>query len=211
MSLNIIPAIGSKGVYNLKAPFNSLVVANTPYTCVAIRTLNDIISGGVDPFATYYQPNGVTQDLYNSDLISGVSIISLQSGAGAWVYVPSSYILNYPATNGVPYTATALAVSLGTVPNSLNITSLMGEITDLVYSLTGVFASVKPIALSLPQLIDPVTSETLEAIRTNRITVSMSTSAQNAVLKAQIVTMQQHINDLENFIMKNITTPSTNT
>jgi hypothetical protein len=200
--MNIVPFIGSRGVFTLTAPFNTILTANTPYTCQAIRTLSDIVAEGGDPYTTYYQANNIPKSKYQSDLADGVAIISLQSDGGVWAYVPSSYIASYPMTNGVKYRAMVIAVSLGTVPDDLDLSGLESDLADYASNMIGVKAAAKTMAVTDAQLVDHDTYKSLEAIRTSRITNNTSLSLQNAELKNENATLQNRIKQLSDFIKK---------
>lgn len=162
----LVPAMGIKGRFILAAPFDAKVLLNTSYTCVAVRRLEDIVAAGEDPLALYYTANGLPQERYNQDLAERVCIVSLQASLGEWIYVPSSFITAMPDQSGVPYTVTALAVSLGAVPNALNLTYLKTQIAELVVDTLGVNTpSVHAVALSATTNVSQGEHEALEAAR----------------------------------------------
>lgn len=203
MSLFILPSIGAAGVYTLAAPFNTALTPKVSYTCLSIRTLHDIIAEGNDPFALYYNLNGLSETVYQSDLASNVSIVGLQSGSGDWVYVPSSYISAYPDGNGVPYTAMMIGVSLGAIPDSIDLGPLQTEIQNIVLSVLGVNAATNAVAVSKTQLVDNATDASVEAIRRSRITLNLSTAAQIATLTNQLALANTQIASLQAFIVAN--------
>lgn len=162
----LIPAIGVKGRYVLASPFDVKLLANTSYTCVAVRRLEDIVAAGEDPQALYYTANSVTVERYRQDLADNVCLVSLQASIGEWVYVPSSFITAMPDQGGIPYTVTALAVSLGAIPNALNLSYLKSQMAELAVATLGVSTpSVHAVALSPTSNVSQGEHEALEAAR----------------------------------------------
>lgn len=198
--MNIVPSIGASGLYTLLAPFDTAITPNTEYTCQSIRLLSDIVANGDDPYSLYYEGKSISEASYEADLAAGVSIITLQSVVGDLVKVPSSYLSSYPSSTGVNYRAMMIAVSLGAIPDSLDVSGVQTEVEQLVYGYLGVKVATKLVAVTKPQMIDQDTHATLEAIRTNQATVNLSSYAQVAQLQAEKLILQQRIADLENYI-----------
>jgi hypothetical protein len=73
---DLLPMLGAAGIYTLNAPFDKDLLANTQYTCVAIRKLVEIVAGGGDPFNDYYVPKNLDKSIYSQDLANDVSIVS---------------------------------------------------------------------------------------------------------------------------------------
>lgn len=202
MSTYIVPTIGTSGVFQLKAPFDTDLTAGVAYFCLSIRTLSDILGEGKDPLAAYYTPKGLSEEKYLADLSDGVSIVGLQSGSGDWVYVPSSYVASYPNGSGVPYTAMMIAVSLGAVPDELNLSALQQAIIETCQDVSGLIAVTRAVAVSKTQLIDDAKHETLETIRINRSTTDASSAVHIANLENQLQLATAKITNLENFIVQ---------
>jgi hypothetical protein len=207
MTASITPNIGAQGVYTLAAPFAALVIPNITYTCRAIRKLEDIIGSGEDPYETYYKPFNLSKEDFLRNLNNNDCIVSLQSSAANWIYVPSSYILAYPSGAGVKYQAMMIGVSLGTIPSSINLSNLETEIKDLVYHSLGVEATTKQVVVSADLLIDNDTSETLETIRNNRKVIKESSALTIARQASEITTLQTKLSELERFITTNFVRP----
>lgn len=207
MTASITPNIGAQGVYTLAAPFNALVIPNITYTCRAIRKLEDIIGNGEDPYDVYYKPHNLTKNDFLRNLNNNDCIVSLQSSAANWIYVPSSYILSYPSGAGVKYQAMMIGISLGTIPSSLDLSNLETEIKDLVYHSIGVEATTKQVVVSADLLIDNDTSDTLETVRKNRTVVKESSALTIARLNQENITLQTKLAELERFISVNFVQP----
>lgn len=204
MSLNILPSIGAAGIYTLAAPLETLLTANTPYTCRAIRKLEDIVASGSDVFSEFYQPLGLTELQLQTDIANNATIVSLQSGKGDWAYVPDSLIVSYPDTNGIRYRAMVIGVALGTIPDTLNLDALQDAMVELAYHHIGVRASTKLVAVSKDQMVAPETHKTLEAVRQNQVTVKQSSEMEIASLKLEVVELLKRNKDLEEYIKKKL-------
>jgi len=142
----ILPPIGAKGIYELDAPFTTLPTVT--YTCKAIRTFDDIYKLNRDPFADYYTPLSISQERFELDKANGVCIITLiandigietdDDSADTIIYVPSSFILKFPDGNNVIYSHIVLSVSLGPLPDYMELSDVRTDIADLVSAKVGV-------------------------------------------------------------------------
>jgi hypothetical protein len=198
--MNLIPAIGAKGTFALTTPWSGDVVAGTPYTVKAIRRMDDIIRLGVDPWAMCYEPKGLALSVYQADAAAGACIISLQSDAGQWIVVPSTYITSFPNANGIPYHAVALAVTLSAIPDSLNLASLKTKIAAAVHDNIGVTAQVFTCFTSDMTLVSLEDHTTLEAVRATAITDLTTDHAKYLAAVAQVATLTTQKAALEAYI-----------
>lgn len=119
-----MPPVGASGVYVLDSPFNTKLLTNTSYRCDAIRRFNDFYEMGVDPFEEFYSPAGLGKERFDADIATNTVIVSLVSQNNHWVYVPSSFIRSFPNVNGVSYTSLVLGVTLGAIPNYMDLSGL---------------------------------------------------------------------------------------
>lgn len=195
-----LPDIGATGNYTLKTPFNVLVKPQVSYTCKAIRKLSDLIADGLDPFELIYNPVDILQSIYDQELKDDVCIISLQTGDGEWLHIPNNYIIKFPNMNGIVYRAMMLGISLGALPDTLNLDALKTAMTNLVYDNLGVTSVVKEVVISVPSIISKVDHDLIETARLSKVSLTMSDSgllgkAQNDLDKARI-----QIANLEEFI-----------
>ncbi|TXI11116.1 MAG: hypothetical protein E6Q68_06885 [Polynucleobacter sp.] len=184
----ILPSIGAKGIYELAVPFQAQLAVNTPYTCVAIRKTEDVQAEGVDPYAEYYQPApfNIGESKYIEDVRKGVCIISLVSDKGQWLHVPSTYILKFPNLNGVNYTNVIIGVSLGAIPDTLNLSAVKTELAAVVTNMLGVASpEVKEVAVSETAVLSNATHDSLEASRQLNIINSSTSNAKYLVEKAR--------------------------
>lgn len=135
-----VPPINSKGFFSLKAPWT--LPANTVYECIAVREFSDFTNIGEDVFALVYEPKGLKEAEYRKDRDAGVKIITLASKSEAMVFVPSSYVLGYPSMDNVAYSHVVMSISLGAIPDALDLTFLEDQIQGTVSNVIGVTPQV---------------------------------------------------------------------
>lgn len=70
------------------------------------------------------------------------NIVSLRDASGIVLYIPDTFIESYPETKEVPYDHVVLSMSLGAIPQTLDLGSLMDDVSDLIRSRTGVGAEI---------------------------------------------------------------------
>jgi hypothetical protein len=201
--MNIIPSVGVSGLWSLASPFNSKLLPNIPYTCIAIRKLSDIVAAGGNPEADYYAINGLDNNRYISDLNNGACIITLQGGSGSIVYVPSTSINNYPDIGGVPYTVLALAINLGAIPDSLDLSYLKYRVGDVVRDTIGIQPNVNVVAISPTTLVNDRDAKAIEAARLANIGTVVTDYAKYLQAAAELNSARQKIQELESFILSN--------
>lgn len=202
--MSLVPPLQSSGIFQLSSPFSSDLISQVSYTCVAIRQFKDILKLGVDPYTAYYVPKSIPVETYNQHVAAGECIVSLQSNAGHWVYVPSAYIQSYPNMGGIPYTAMALGITLGAIPNYLDLSALKLRIKEIVYETTGVQSEVKSIALSATKNIVQSDHNAIEAARLQNVTANQTDRSKLLTANSQIAALQLKVQQLEQYIAANI-------
>lgn len=198
----ILPPIGSSGVFVLSSPFDTKVPSLTNLTCKAIRRISDYLASSEDPKTLCYTSNGLTEENYNDDAVLDVDIVSLQSGEGQWLYIPASYIVSYPITNGIPYRSIALAINLPQLPVTQDISPMETDISNIVRDHIGVVPVIEIIETS--RVIN-VTSEKHEASKTARQLIMNNKSDRVRLSEANILIgkLQTKVQELELFIKNN--------
>jgi hypothetical protein len=186
-----VPDIGSSGLFSLGAPFDNALTANVSYTCIAIRGLNEVTAAGEDTYDVYYLPRQITKEVYNTHVTAGVYLITLQSGTGSIVYVPSVYILSAPNVSGVKYGTVMLGVSLGALADNVSLEALKTSITNLVRDTLGVTPTLKAMVVSQASLISQTDHEAIEKsdyARLREMTIQRDTALETiAQLNAYIL------------------------
>ena len=200
MKQEYLPDIGSSGIFTLKSPYDVLVKPKVMYTCKAIRNLNDCLAEGLDPFSYYYESVGLTETDYNADLKNDVSIVSLQTKDGEWLYIPSNYIIKFPDMNGIVYRAIMLGISLGAVPDTLKLDALKTSMTNLVRDALGVDSVVKEVVISVPSIVSKESHDMIETARLSKSTINKSDSLKLSKANQDLASARLKITELENYI-----------
>ena len=206
----ILPEVGSIGTYTLAEPYATLVDPNINYTCMSIRSINEIIAGGGDPFTIAYQPAGISQSVYNQALSINMQIVYLVSDGGNWVYIPANYILEIPAIDGVGYQNMGLNVILGLINSSKDLSSVISAIQDVVYANMGITPVVQPVQLSNSLQITSAQASQIETARSALITSNSSSYGLYQNTLQQLTDANAKIQALEQYIIANMpgTTPA---
>lgn len=199
--MQFIPPIGTTGIWSLASPFSAKLLPSIPYTCIAIRKLSDITAAGGDPETDYYTVNSIDHIRFNSDLSAGVSILSLQGGSNSIIYVPSSFINNYPDIGGVPYTVLALAINIGAIPDTLDLSYLKQRIVSVISETIGVDASVNTIAVSAKALLTNADASVVETARQLKIGTVVTDYAKYLSAITERDNARAKIVELEAFIL----------
>lgn len=200
MKQEYLPDIGSVGIFTLKAPYDVLIKQNVVYTCKAIRNLNDCIAEGLDPFSYYYESMGLTETDYETDLKNDVSIVSLQTKNGEWLYIPSNYIIKFPNMNGVVYRAIMLGISLGALPDTMKLDALKTSISNLVYDTIGITSVLKEVVISIPSIVSKENHDTIETARIAKTSITMSDTLKLSKVTQELNSARLKITELENYI-----------
>lgn len=185
------PALKSKGRYTLVEPW----IANPAilYTCESVRSFEDIGRLGTDVYKTYYESMGVTngtiwggglfdfRDEYNNN----VNIITLLGDDNSVIYVPDTFIANFPDLSEVPYSHVILSFSIGAIPDSLLLDTLKSSVSALVAQQLGLIPVVS--VHKLASDVNPTSSEhaALEAARLGAITLLETDRAKATRLTAE--------------------------
>lgn len=198
-----LPTIGAKGLYTLRAPFDTMLLNGVLYEPVEIRSLDAIIAAGLDPYTEYYEPKELTKEQYQADYEKGTYIISFRADSGNWAHVPSTYIDGSPDIGGVPYRSMLLVAYLAPVPDSLDLTFLQNRMKDLVFDTLGVQAEIRPVIASPSSIISQTEHDALESARAAVIANNKTDYAKYLQAKAELDAARAKIAILEQYIVDN--------
>lgn len=204
-----IPPLYSEGLYTFSAPFATVVPANTVLKCMAIRSFEDVYNEGIDVFEAYYLPHSITEADFNIDKANKVSIITLTQVNGIFYHIPSSYILLMPAGNTVPYSHVVLSVSIGSIPDALDLNALkaaVGQVVSDIIGVAGVVAENRAPALS-GSVVTQAQHALMEAARLSAVETSTTDRAENIRLNALVASLEDKIASLEAYLIANPPTP----
>ena len=165
------PPLNTTGRYITKSPWE--LPATLIYECIAIRSFDDIYKLGIDVYDTYYVPMGLINSptfTFSEEKAAKANIITLRGSDGSIIYIPDTYILSFPNAGTVKYHHVILSVSVGALPEYLDLSSLHREIENLASGKIGTTVSVKEMVA--PTTDQPTTEnhEILEAARVGSIT-----------------------------------------
>ena len=200
MSLNYIPTVGSKGVYKLAAPFDQLMAVGEYYICKSVRKISEILANNDDPEKLVYTRYGLDQEIYTQHKTEDMEIVYLQSEKGHWLYVPASFIQEFPDPNGVIYRAVGISVLLPAIPVSYQLDQLKAEITGVVKDITGLRCTIKQTFTSRPLAVPVDKHEATQQTRAIERALSpdiysryRKLQLENDILVAKVQALEQHI------------------
>lgn len=183
MTTLMTPPLLAKGIYQVKAPFS--LQPGALYTCQAIRSFKDLSDAGVDVLASYYTPVGLDQAALTADQQAGANIITLMSDTAPTVHLPDSYISAYPNLGNVAYSNVVLALSLGPLPDALDLTFAKQQVAEAAASVVGVEVTVTALVAPSAGVVTQEQADSAETARQAAITNSTSDAAKLAQLQAQ--------------------------
>lgn len=204
MNNYITPEIGAVGKYTYKSPFDSIGNTQTEFTCKAVRTLTDCLALGEDPYKKYYEPFKISEQDYREDIRNDVAIVALQSSVGNWLYIPNSYLLSYPDVSGVRYVNMVIAANIGAIPETLDLTLLLGDVTDVIQHRLGIVPEVRGVVTSQPALVGDDDHQRMENVRSSAISEGNSLTLQILKLKEQINILTAKNKTLSEYIRDNM-------
>ncbi len=199
---SVIPQIGLKGRWEVKAPF--FVTPGTLYELGAIRSFVDLENNSINVFETFYGTAGLTKDITERDRRAGVMILSLLSDTQGPIYIPSSYVTAYPALDSKAYHHVVLSASLGALPVTLSLDFLVTQVAKVISDTIGVVPTINLGVVPLLSVVSPEDHETNEAKReaaiANRTTDYarlLEEQRKNALLSQRLTVAESSIKNLK--------------
>ena len=176
MALNN-PTVGSRGLWELKTPFQSYLPLNTTLECTAITNYGQLFSMGIDPYVTYYQKYNIPKEDYQKHSDDGGRIIFLRTDSGQVYSFPLHYLVSYPIGTGVNYCSIGIGLRLGALPLNTNVDPLIQKFEELADSMLGVNVQAETMALSEIMIVDNTSHDRLEKARKQKMKDYKSTLA----------------------------------
>lgn len=201
MATELLPAIGASGSWTLKPPYDTQLISGLAYTCKAIRKLSEVVATGIDAKAEYYDANGIDPSVYDANVAADISIVTLTSSSGNWLFVPTPYLSGWPTGDAVPYVVLGMIVNLGALPNTLDPTFLIEKVSNVITSNLGNVPDIEFVALSEVTNKTWDVHEGLEAARQNNITDDNTDYIRRVNAEAALATAQATIQALQQFII----------
>lgn len=203
------PPLNTRGRYVLRTPWSTNPAML--YTCLAIRSFSDIYKLGYDVYRTYYVPMGLTNGAvlggatfqFDAERSAGANIITLRAEDGSFIYVPDTYISSYPDLGEHVYSHMVLSVSLGSLPDYLDLAAVKDAVSGVVSQSFGIIPTVKE--HRVPATINPTAAqhESMEAARTAAITLLETDHARALRYQGLNIVLQDKINALTAILSAN--------
>ena len=207
MATKHTPQMYARGNYELKAPWSAN--AKNIYTCIAIRSFEDIYKQGEDVYATYYAKYLMDGETVNGSIFSFAeeakalpNICTLRSEDNELIYVPDTYIVNYPNTTYVPYSNVVLGLSLGPLPDELDLISVAAMLVDNAKKTYGITTEVTTMRLPTTTNPTPEEHEQMEEVRKGSIVTNTSGEERLELALATIEEQRTYIIQLERSLQK---------
>lgn len=182
MSQGMVPAVGDRGTFIVKAPW--VIDQKGEYVCHAVRSFSEIAKNNVNVYDTIYKPKGVSEQSYKTDADAGVVIVVLRSAIGTFLYIPSSYLIGLPNGGGYAYSRRLLSIDLGALPLNLSTEALREDLITFINARFGVNPTLREVELPISEVVAPENHEALERGRKGRISEPGNTDTRyNDLLK----------------------------
>ena len=195
------PSLNVTGIFKVRSPFT--IDVNELYKVIAVRKFEDLLEVNIDIFHEFYEPLGLTEENYKADLAEGASLISLMNEFSGTVYVPDTYILEYPSQDSVNYAHVVLTVTLGAVPESLPFDFLKEQISGTVSDTIGLTPDVKFVRVPTTGAITQAQHGVLEANRLALVKNRTTDRAKLLELQAKYQVLQENYAVLEQLVIDN--------
>ena len=164
----LVPHIGSKGKYILKAPWEAKV--DLIYRCERVSSILDFkLSEEVDVLKSLYLDKGLTKEDYENAIRDNIKIVTLKSGSKFRIDLPDNYIEKFPDQGFVPYQQQIISINLGLLPNDINLSNALEKIKGLIGDTLNI--NVEPLIhkYESERFIDWATHEEMEKTRESGI------------------------------------------
>ena len=189
------PPINALGQYVVRPPFN--IPAGAIYKCEAINGFEALDKDGVNVFSKFYTPFGISQDIFNTDRINGIDIVTLISSTHPTVILPSSFIVSFPNITAIPYNGVFLVMDLGILPDKTELRAGIDYCKEVIEDFHGVTPTVQVVAHPIAGLIDSSQHEALVNARIAKMKERDTVYKQFQDAQVKIAAQQQRINLLE--------------
>ena len=189
------PHINALGQYVVRPPFN--IPAGAIYKCEAINGFEALEKDGVNVFSKFYTPFGISQDIFNTDRINGIDIVTLISSTHPTVILPSSFIVSFPNITAIPYNNVFLVMDLGILPDKTELRAGIDYCKEVIEDFHGVTPTVQVVAHPIAGLIDSSQHEALVNARIAKMKERDTVYKQFQDAQVKIAAQQQRINLLE--------------
>lgn len=199
----LTPALNSRGRFVVASPYDQDIRGTTIYTCIALRKFEDLAQLGENIYRRYYQPFGLSPEIFERDQRDRVVIVSLQDNVGNIRYVPDSYVLSFPNQGDTAYSHLVISTSLGPLPSYVDVAFLQQQIASLVSDLIGVEPEVHVDVVPMLESVTPEQHEVLEAARLSRIETRTTDRARFIDANRRVIGLQEQVNVMKQYLVDN--------
>jgi hypothetical protein len=199
----IYPDVGMSGAISARTPFDQLFAPQVRYTCIAVESINALVTNGESPYEKIYKNTGASLEDYNKALEIDDKIITFQAIRGDVVKIPAKFLISMPDANGIKYSMIMLGVNLSAIPDALDLTPLKQEISDLVTQALGGPCEVKEMVYGATTLLTHVQHRAVQTGRNEKMQSSASSVRLVRELKGINEGLMKKIEMLENYIKTN--------
>ncbi len=189
------PPMSISGAFLLRQPF--VADSNRSYTVIAIRTFKEMLARSQDPLKVVYQPVGLGETAYVADQQAGALVICLRDSTGSLIYVPDTYIDQYPNMGSVAYSRLIAAVSLGMWPDYRDLSDVEQAIAESVEAKLGVKPEIFLTRAATSTHMTEQQHVQLTATRLAGVTVNETTTATIQRLSDEVARLQRLLTEQE--------------
>jgi hypothetical protein len=207
MRLTLTPPIGTVGSFTFTPPFDTLITGDQEFRVTAVRNLLELENSGEKPFDTIYRSIGLTEAEFKHDLDNNVPIVVFSTTGNEYFYVPADRVLSIPKINGVRYQEMVLAISLGNIPVSKDLTVVKDIIVQDIKTVVGIESTVSEVPASAVGLVDVVKHKEFELLLEGRKTTSKSYRTLYNEALDMLAKKEKRLKELEKYIKDNYVKP----
>ncbi|ANH52247.1 hypothetical protein FDH97_gp149 [Erwinia phage vB_EamM_Deimos-Minion] len=189
MATSLTPPILTKGLFKVATPYMGAanvtdfarVDPGVIYTVQAIRTFQELQALGVDILARVYTPVGLKQADMDADVLVAANIITLSAVGRTPIYIPSTYITQFPDDSAIQYQYIVMSMSLGAVPSV--IIDQLQQTQDVIKAAISDLIGIEPtIAIAVAPSTNAVTAEQYRLAEQNRLNAIKRRTTEHAQL-----------------------------
>lgn len=205
----LLPAVGASGQWKLKEPFAAKYIPDLTYSCRAVRKLSEAVAVGEEVFERYYAPENIPVEVYEQHVKDDISLITLLSSTGNFIFVPMPYVDGWPSGDVVPYVVLGMAIELGAIPNTIDPTFLTPKVENVIRAALGHKPTITYVALSPVKNVDYTEHVQLETLRTTNITDENTDYVRARIAEENLAEAKILIKQLQDYIVSSGLIPPT--
>ena len=206
--MNIIPTVGSAGVYKFATPFDTLAAVGEIYSCQSIRKLSEIFANNEDPKSDIYDKYGLDEATFLLHKQVDIEIAALRSEKGHWLYVPVSFIQSYPDPNGIEYRGVALSILLPAIPVAQDLEYVTDTLKQATTSMLGMNCTIKKAFTTRPLAVGSDKHKSLMIERKLRIAGNTNYFGMYTAMKVERDALAVKVAELESYILAHMPPPA---